>query len=556
MQNENLENQMDFLLAAALKKCGDSYEAEDLVQEVLLAALTYLSRGNSIQDMRAWLLAVMNRKFNDMLRKKYRQPTIFIGCDFDLAGECKSGESLEEAEEACDLRQAVAYLTKTYREIIVRYYMGGESIAEIAAALHLPKGTVKSRLYLGRERIRKGMEYMEKYGKQSYSPIKLTVTSSGMPGRAGEPGSLVNRNLTAQNLLWLAYRKPLAIEEIAQTIGIPTAYVESEVKILAESGLMRRTGTKYYTDFMISTIAEKEKYIPAQKELVHEHFNLFFGAIREGLNQIRQTEFYQIYDSDAKKSLELYFIFHCLDYGIYKAFYNIFNAGQDFPDRPNGGAWIAFGSVYSLEFHPEEHRELITYSYSGERHEYLTHFAGCKLAKLHTYCAEGLSPKFYDCPPEYDFPTYENFDAVLAKLLCLFHSKISPESTGFNTEYLRAIPWFIKCRIHCEMDGKPKINIPVLNSLQADILFELCRRTRRKLSAEIQKPLAKFFQGKKQKIPAHLDSVPLQKQYLYAQNALLIATVQEAIKRGECEGYDRDGQLLYPMVFVCETEIE
>lgn len=554
MQNENLENQMDFLLAAALKKCNDSYEAEDLVQEVLLAALTYLSRGNSIRDMRAWLLAVMNRKFNDMLRKKYRQPTIFIGCDFDLLEECRSGESLEEAEEACNMRQVVAYLTKTYREIIVRYYMEGESIAEIASALHLPKGTVKSRLYLGREQIRKGMENMEKYGKQSYSPIKLTVTNSGMPGCAGEPGSLVNRDLTAQNILWLAYKKPLTIEEIAQTIGIPTAYVESDIKILAESGLMCQTGTKYYTDFMISTVEEKEKYIPAQKELVHEHFDLFFGAIRAGLNQIRQAEFYQTYDSDAKKSLELYFIFHCLDYGIYKVFCDTFNTEQDFPCRPNGGAWIAFGTVYSSEFHKEEHRELIAHSYAGERHEYLTHFAGCKLAQLHTYCAEGLSLKFYDCPPECDFSTYENFDAVLAKLLCLFHSRANPESTGFNTEYLRAIPWFIRCGILREIDGKPKINIPVLNSSQADILFELCKCTRTKLSAEIQTLLTKFFQGKKQKIPAHLDSVPLQKQYLYAQNALLIATVQEAIRRGECDGYDKEKSLLYPMVFVCEIE--
>lgn len=35
----------------------------------------YLSQGKEIRDMRAWLLTVMNRKFYDMLRKKYRQPT-------------------------------------------------------------------------------------------------------------------------------------------------------------------------------------------------------------------------------------------------------------------------------------------------------------------------------------------------------------------------------------------------------------------------------------------------------------------------------------------------
>ncbi|MDE7326181.1 MAG: sigma-70 family RNA polymerase sigma factor [Lachnospiraceae bacterium] len=557
MQNKNLENQIDFLLATALQKCGNSYDAEDLTQEVLLAALSYLSRGNFIQNMRAFLLTVMNRKFNDMLRKKYRQPTIFIGCDFDLADERENGDTLEKAEEAYSVRRAVAHLATTYREIIVRYYMDGEGIAEIAAALSLPEGTVKSRLYLGRERIRKGMEYMEKYGKQSYSPVMLSISNSGMPGRGGEPMSLVNRDLTIQNILWLAYKKPLTIEEISQAIGIPTAYIEPDIKTLVDGELMRQTGTRYYTDFMISTIEEKEKYIPAQKELVHQHFDLFFGAIRKGLQQLRKTDFYQAGSFDAKNSLELYFVFHCLDYGIYKTFCDIFNTAQNFPDRPDGGAWIAFGTVSFSKFHPQEHTDLIAHSYAGERHEYFNHFAGCKRAALHTYSAEGFSSHSYDRMAEYPFLlANEDFDAVLTKLLCLLCTGANPESVGFNTEYLKAIPWLIKCKILLETNGKPKINIPLLNTAQADNLWELCGQVRTKLSKDIRSLLTGFFQGKKQEIPAHLDSVPLQKQYLYAQNALLIATVREAIKRGECNGNynNENGGSPCPMVFICEIE--
>ena len=73
MTQEVLEEQIEFLLSAALGKCGDPYEAEDLTQDTLLAALIFLSKGKEIRDLRGWLLTVLNNKWNDRLRKKYRQ---------------------------------------------------------------------------------------------------------------------------------------------------------------------------------------------------------------------------------------------------------------------------------------------------------------------------------------------------------------------------------------------------------------------------------------------------------------------------------------------------
>ena len=70
MQSKDLENHIEFLLSAALQKCGNIYDAEDLTQETHLAALTYMARGKEIQDVKAWLLVVMGRKFNDMLGGK------------------------------------------------------------------------------------------------------------------------------------------------------------------------------------------------------------------------------------------------------------------------------------------------------------------------------------------------------------------------------------------------------------------------------------------------------------------------------------------------------
>ena len=306
MQSENLEKHIEFLLSAALKKCGNIYDAEDLTQETLLAALSYLASGKEIRDIKAWLLVVMGRKFNDMLRKRYKQPVIRMGEGFDIVDENAAIQVEEEKNEAENVRRVVAYLAKNYREVIVRYYMDGKSVSQIAAELDLPEGTVKSRLHFGRDRVKKGISHMEKYAEQSYSPVTLHISYSGSAGLNGEPTALVKNDLIAQNILWLAYPKPATMEEIALEIGIPAAYVEPIVQRLTDGELMRRVGTRYYTDFMIATLEDKEKHIPAQKICVHENFDLFWNAVEKGLEKLRQCGFYQRCSSYNKPIPQIY----------------------------------------------------------------------------------------------------------------------------------------------------------------------------------------------------------------------------------------------------------
>lgn len=69
--NHEILNNTEYLFSIALKKTGNLTEAEDLTQEVLLAALSYLKSGGVIANMPAWLSATLNHKWNDMLRKKF-----------------------------------------------------------------------------------------------------------------------------------------------------------------------------------------------------------------------------------------------------------------------------------------------------------------------------------------------------------------------------------------------------------------------------------------------------------------------------------------------------
>lgn len=545
MHTEELEKQIDFLMTLALQKCGDIQEAEELTQETLLAALTHLSQGNTIDNLQGWLAVVLNRRFYDRLRKKYRQPSVSsIGVDFDLPMEDDLLEKISATEEAESVRKEVAYLAKIYREVIVRHYMDGESIAAISSALNIPEGTIKRRLNTGRSQIRKGLKDMEKYSRPSYQPVTLRVGVSGHYGLNGEPTSLVQDDLVAQNLLWLAYEKPLTMDELSRAIGIPMAYVEPIMKKLVSGELMKCIGNKYYADFIITTVEEQERHIPAQKRFVQKKFPLIWKNIGEGINRIRESDFYRCCTFDQQNSLEMYFTVKCLEEGYYGTFNQLYKAEQVFPDRPHGGAWFAIGRVYFSDYDPNQHKELTSCMITGERHVAFDNYGAAKQIALHVYGLEGFPAPTYNAYYK-DMPLLshaEGTDATILKLLYLLHSGMNPNQVGFNAEALKVIPWLTKCRILKPKDNRTAVNIPVMHLDEYQWLQNLCQNTALSMSQNIKEHLAAFCKGKRQVLPPHLDSVPLQKQYLWPMYGLPIMTIREAIRQGKLYDGDYDNE--------------
>ena len=557
MKNCGIEKYLDLLFSRAILKCGNLDEAEELVQETALSALVHLSKGKKIDDMRAFLLSVMGRRYNDMLRKRYRHPIVRLGDDFDIIDDEDVFEAVFESDEAECVRREIAYLKNIYREAVVLHYMEGKSVSQIAAFLGVPEGTVKTRLMGGRERVKKGMENMKNYEKQSFKPITLWLSYSGNFGVNGEPWSLIKDDLIAQNLLWLAYPKPAGADELARGIGIPMAYIEPILKKLYDGELMRKIGDKYYTDFIISTLEDKEKYIPAQKELVREKFDCFWNAIESGLCKVREKEWYLRGTEGQKNAMEMYFAFNCLDYGIYNTFCKIYEATQTFPNRPNGGCWIAFGTVHFEDFYYRKHMELMMHEYSGERCGWRDDYLGAGSVALRIYGAEGFPNYLYN-KPHPDFKIKGDFDTALAELLYIIEKGIDPKEVALDTEILKAIPHFAKCKILRMEEGKPQVDIPVLSLAEWKELKHILENARSQMEKDLFEVLREYYKDKKQEIPSHIKSIPLQKQYLNAGGAFLFATVREAIARGKLyDGdYDNDDPCVHqappPMVLIID----
>lgn len=146
LMNKNvLTEYADFLLNTALYKCGNITDTQDLVQDTLLSALAAMEE-KSVENPKAWLTAVLNRKYYDLLRRKYNKLTVSFDVAGDIPDDSEIYDSIERSAEAEKIRQCLAYLTRLYREVMVWHYMHGEKVWDIAATLGISENTVKSRL--------------------------------------------------------------------------------------------------------------------------------------------------------------------------------------------------------------------------------------------------------------------------------------------------------------------------------------------------------------------------------------------------------------------------
>lgn len=304
MRLEQPENDMEFLFSAALRKSGSIEDAEDLTQEVLLAALRH---PGEIANRKAWFSAVLSHKYYDLLRQKYKLPTVSIDL---MPEEAEPADDPADSDrpDAAAVRREVAHLAEKYREVIVRHYLHGEKVQQIAEQMGLPGGTVLSRLAAGREQMKKGLDVMDAYEKHSYQPERLDVSCNGQEGLHGEPWSLVADDMMKQNILIAAYEKPLTCVEIARGLGIPTAYIERAVRDLLSSQLMAQTGTRVFTDFLITSPEQMLRVLDGQIAFAQRHYTAIWNCIREANAALERLGWYSAMPAAWQRKCAYYFL--------------------------------------------------------------------------------------------------------------------------------------------------------------------------------------------------------------------------------------------------------
>ena len=154
---------------AVLYRITESAEdAADLTQETFLSALRSIKGFRGDSELKTWLTRIaINHSRNRFRWWKRRKKGATISLDSpigdsetrladSIAGENESAEdSVLRRERETALRKALSQLPEHYREAIVLCDIEGYSYDEIAAALEINIGTVKSRIARGRDELRK-----------------------------------------------------------------------------------------------------------------------------------------------------------------------------------------------------------------------------------------------------------------------------------------------------------------------------------------------------------------------------------------------------------------
>lgn len=137
----------------AMALVGGSFAAaEDAVQEALGRAWEAAERGRHIESLTAWVTVVAR----NLLRDRFRR----LRVERRARGRMHAGPEgpgPEAVERRTDLSRALAGLPRRQREVAVfRYYLDLE-VSEIAAALGIPEGTVKSGLHRARRSLARAL---------------------------------------------------------------------------------------------------------------------------------------------------------------------------------------------------------------------------------------------------------------------------------------------------------------------------------------------------------------------------------------------------------------
>ncbi|HXX93825.1 MAG TPA: sigma-70 family RNA polymerase sigma factor [Planctomycetota bacterium] len=127
--------------------------AADLVQETFLAALRSFPRFRGEAQLSTWLISILRNQVSLHLRGRRKAMAPLEGESRRLAAPAVDpGEGEEDLRLVFD---RVKDLPEDLRETLVLFYVEGLKYAEIARLLECPIGTVRSRLFEARERLKK-----------------------------------------------------------------------------------------------------------------------------------------------------------------------------------------------------------------------------------------------------------------------------------------------------------------------------------------------------------------------------------------------------------------
>lgn len=130
-------------------------DAEDTVQETMLAAWNGLGEFRGESSFLTWITGITRRKISDHYRRAYRKDNPAAKWVHD--DEAEPPES-EKTDEKLDVNNAVSILTAAEQELVFLIFSAQLTYNEISNLINLPVGTIKSRMSAIKSKLKTALE--------------------------------------------------------------------------------------------------------------------------------------------------------------------------------------------------------------------------------------------------------------------------------------------------------------------------------------------------------------------------------------------------------------
>jgi RNA polymerase sigma-70 factor, ECF subfamily len=146
----------------AYRMCGTRVAAEDVVQESFLSLWRSGARYDRARgSVRTWVLGIVHNRSIDWLRRSLghdRRRALEEGIEERIEAPEHTDLEVARRDEAREIRAALDELPDEQSRVIELAFYGGYSHSEIASLLDAPIGTIKGRMRLGMEKMRRTLE--------------------------------------------------------------------------------------------------------------------------------------------------------------------------------------------------------------------------------------------------------------------------------------------------------------------------------------------------------------------------------------------------------------
>jgi RNA polymerase sigma-70 factor (ECF subfamily) len=270
-------------LAFAIKNTNNLHEAEELSQETAYQCVLAIRKSEgSISNFNAFVWGIAHNSYK---RWCARKKPISLDGEFDTLSNIMSDDApidseIIQVEETARIHFELSRLADLYRKTLVCFYYDEMSISETSEKLGISVEMVKFYLQKGRQKLKEAYTMSNaNVGEKSFNPSEFSVYKSAIDFSSVNVWEVFKRKLPCQIAL-VCHDEQKTVSEISLETGVPAVYIEEELSLLMDAGVMISPAkSKYRTNLFIlkrNVLAQiKEQFLKLHEAYIPTVISVF-----------------------------------------------------------------------------------------------------------------------------------------------------------------------------------------------------------------------------------------------------------------------------------------